>query len=157
MVLLSSKFALAAYVAFITSISASLIQERSNGVHSVKITKPVNNLSAKDLLSKEKARLNSFVIAASTGNAPITNVDASYYVTVSVCGQNFPYMIVDTGSSNIWVDDVPSTCAATCRGTFSGSGVSGTECVGPVTIGGFTAPEQSFGNASSSEFSGADG
>ena len=67
-------------------------------------------------------------------------------------------MIVDTGSFNIWVDAVPNTCSATCRGTFSGSGfVSGTECVGPVTVSGLTVPEQSFGNASSSGFSDADG
>ena len=163
MVLLNSKFALAAYIAFITSVSASPIQERSDAVHSVKITKPANKLSAKDLLSKEKDRIDSFVIAATTGNAPATNADVSYYVTVKVGSQNFPNMIVDTGSSNTWVGaGSPYTGSGTCSGTFSvtyGSGsVSGTECVDTVTVGGLTVTQQSFGSASSSSgFSGTDG
>ena len=166
MVLLISKFALAAYVAyvaFITSVSASPIQERSDAVHSIKITKPANKLSAKELLSREKARLDSFVIAAATGNAPATNAVGSYLVTVEVGGQGFNKMIVDTGSSNLWVGaGSPYTGCGTCNGTFSvsyGSGsVSGMECVGKVTIGGLTVARQSFGRATnSSGFSTVDG
>ena len=163
MVLLNSKFALTAYVAFITSVSASPVQERSDAVHSVTITKPANTLSAQDLLSKEKTRINSFGTAAGTGNVPATNADVSYLVTVQVGRQVFTNMIVDTGSSNTWVGaSSPLTHPGSCSGIFSvtyGSGdVVGTECVGKVTVGGLTVLHQSIGSASSSDgFIGVDG
>ena len=87
----------------------------------------------------------------------------SYYVTVEVGSQDFPNMIVDTGSSNTWVGArSPLTHPGSCSGIFSvtyGSGsVVGTECVGKVTVGGLTVPHQSIGSASSSNgFIGVDG
>jgi len=164
MVLLNSKLAIATYVAFITSVSASPIQQRSDAVHSVKITKPANKLSAKDLLSKERDRIDSFVIAATTGNAPAINGDINYLITVEVGGYDFNLMIVDTSSSNIWVGaGVPYTGSGRCNGTFSVSDgdsgfVNGPECVDKVTVGGLTVPRQSFGSASGNiEYSGTDG
>ena len=160
MVLFSSNFALVAYVAFIISVSASPIQKRSGAVHSVKITKPANKLSAKDLLSKEKDRLDSFVNAATAGNALVTNVDVSYLVTVTVGGQDFTSMVVDTGSSNTWVGagSTSYTGSGECdpNSTFfviygDYSDASGIECVDKVTVGGLTAKKQSFGNAFSTD------
>src|SRR5258708_902440 len=163
MVLLTSR------VAFIASL-ASLVKtspigdEQDGSIHSIEITKSNFTTEMRQFLHKERARVNSFAAAAAVaGNVPATNAESSYYVTVTVGNQNFPKVIVDTGSSNTWVGaSTHYPASESCIGTFSvtyGSGsVTGTECTDRVTVGSFSVPRQSFGSASSSDgFDGVDG
>lgn len=77
---LGRHFALVAALA--TLVVANPIVERGSfSTHPI-VKKPTK-ISAKDLLVKEKARIASFVGAASTGSAVVTNEDVTYTAATS--------------------------------------------------------------------------
>lgn len=105
MVCISAKLAIAA-VALQSVYAAPSTPEK-------RITIPVRKgtsghpITAKDVVDHDLARIASYngrshslVARASSGSA--INVDVSYLAAVQICTQTFD-LIVDTGSSNLWV------------------------------------------------------
>jgi hypothetical protein len=162
MVRLSSPFLLLACL-----VSAAVATPVATpNVVSVPVYKKVsgNTKSTKALLARDLVRFNVDA-AAAVGEAPATNEDDTYVTATKVGTQTFE-LIVDTGSSNLWVGSgtkyTPGSTSTNTGKTFEveyGSGtVSGTEYTDTVVLGGLTITKQSFGDGTkSSGFTGVDG
>jgi len=153
---------LAVAVSLASLVAASAVPR--NSFVTVPIVKRSVKVSAKDFVTREKARISSFSSAA-VGEQPIINGLVSYYAPTIVGTQTFE-LIVDTGSSNTWVGADTKYVKST-TGTSTGKSVSvsygsgsfsGTEYTDTVTLGGLTVAKQSIGVASTSTgFDGTDG
>ncbi|KAF8171071.1 putative aspartic protease [Mycena galopus ATCC 62051] len=123
-----------------------------------------NTRSTKALLARDLIRFNADA-AAAVGVAPATNEDDTYVTATTVGTQTFE-LIVDTGSSNLWIGSgtkyTPGSTSTDTGKTFEveyGSGtVSGTEYTDTVVLGGLTITKQGLGDGTkSSGFKGVDG
>ncbi|KAF9513531.1 hypothetical protein BS47DRAFT_963107 [Hydnum rufescens UP504] len=155
-----------AFLAFASLVSGTLVDHRARTV-TIPISKKVGTLTAAELIAKEKSRISSFGVLATTGTQPIINEDVVYVTPALIGDQNFT-LIVDTGSANILVgaqasnDYVPSSSSTDTGDSFSvtlGSGsFSGEEYCDKVTLGGLTVLCQWIGDISTDQgFSGVDG
>jgi predicted aspartyl protease len=148
-------------LSLVAAAFASPIQERTSALVKVPLTKKESN-NIKAVVASDKARIAK---ASGSGSGSITNEAVSYIAAVTVGTQSFN-LIVDTGSSNLWVgadkkftagSDGSSTGKKVSVSYGSGS-FSGTEYTDKVTFGGLTVDKQSLGVASTSTgFSGVDG
>ncbi|KAF7981764.1 hypothetical protein HWV62_31829 [Athelia sp. TMB] len=138
------------------------------------VTHPITKKASKSITStlvKDQTRLAKYNAAGSVLGATITNEVDSYIAAVKIgtqtklIGIKFS-LIVDTGSSNIWVGAGTKFIKGS-TGITTGDSVSvsygsgsffGTEYIDTVTVGNATVLKQSIGVASSSTgFEGVDG
>ncbi|KAM0469610.1 hypothetical protein ACHAPX_010388 [Trichoderma viride] len=137
------------------------------------VTLPVKRVSnvksAKNLVQKERARLNKINGVKSVNvdavSGPVTNELITYVAEVTIGGSTYD-LIVDTGSSNTWCG-AQSRCEPSSTGRSTGASVSvpygsgsfsGTEYIDTVSFGGLTVSKQSIGAATESDgFDGVDG
>lgn len=112
MVRISAKLALATAALQCVNAAPSVPEKR--------VTIPVRKgtsghpITAKDVVDHDLARIASYngrshTLAARAASGSAINVDVSYLAAVQICTQTFD-LIVDTGSSNIWVGCMSRLC-----------------------------------------------
>ncbi|KAG1780199.1 aspartic peptidase domain-containing protein [Suillus placidus] len=158
------------------SIAASPVEIRDSPI-TLPITRRLNTSGGTiNLLQRDQSRATALKTASRNalgrraGSIPVTN-DAVIYIAAVGVGVGSPAttynLIVDTGSSNAWVDAttpyaMTSTSVNTCQPvvvSYGSGSFSGTVYTNTVTLGsGLTITQQSIGVASTSTgFTGVDG
>ncbi|KAF9513530.1 hypothetical protein BS47DRAFT_1376699 [Hydnum rufescens UP504] len=130
-----------AFLALASLVSGTPVDPKARTV-TVPVSRKVGNLTAAELVVKEKARITSFGRLATTGSQAITNEDGRRIRAGT------PY--VPSSTSTDTGDSVSVTYGS---GSFSGE-----EYIDQVTLAGLTVTDQSIGDAfTSSGFNGVDG